>query len=75
VQPGGGCAGWSVEEASVKHILDLKSSKLSTKITTNITNVASIIEVGTTNLTTLNTDNIEELISSQVDLDAWQDEV
>jgi hypothetical protein len=74
VQPGGGCAGWTVEEASAKCILDLKVGKTTTSTTTSVANVASIVEVDTTNLTTLATDNIDELFSSQADVDAWQDE-
>jgi hypothetical protein len=71
VQSGGGCAGWTVEEASAKHVLDLKSAK---STTTNVANIASIVKVDTTNLTTLATDDTNELFSSQADLDAWQDE-
>jgi hypothetical protein len=79
VQPGGDCAGWTVEEASAKRVLDLKvkSGKTSTTTgtTTSVANVTSIVEVDTTNLTTLETDDIGDLCSSQADLDAWHDEV
>jgi hypothetical protein len=77
VQPGGGCEGWTVEEATAKRTVDLalaKSKPNPSKPTTSVANIAQIVEVETTNLTTLTTDSIEDLVSSDADLKAWLDE-
>jgi hypothetical protein len=77
VQPGGGCEGWTMEEATAKCTVDLvlaKSNKSTSKATTSVANIGQIVEVETTNLTTLATDSIDDLVSSNTDLKAWLDE-